>query len=190
LRADTGDLSAVFTTVFLIDDFTGSGYTLLREERDEDTGHPKILGSLQRLYEHHQSIIDQAQAVYLCHYIATAHAHSKVRELAQRLRPYAGKFNTLSALTLSPQLSIIPENLSLDERTRDIYELCDRYFSLDYNNANTMKGGGIKLGYGNQGLPLVLYSNTPNNSLFFIWYSAPDATHPFRALFRRIDRHK
>jgi hypothetical protein len=185
LQADTKDPTAVFQTVFLIDDFTGSGYTLLREE------HGKSVGSLERVYEHHTTIIDQAERVYLCHYIATASAHEKVYTLANSSGPYAGKLKTLSALTLSPSLSIIPENPNRDDTMRDIDEMCDRYFDPDYNNANTLKGGGIKFGYGNQGLPLVLYSNTPNNSLFLIWYDAPNrTTNPFHALFRRIDRHK
>jgi hypothetical protein len=185
LQADTKDPKAVFNTVFLIDDFTGSGYTLLREE------HGRIVGSLERVYEHHATIIDQAKRVYLCHYIATANAHEKVQALANSFPPYAGKLKTLSALTLPPSLSIIPTNPNLDDAMQDIIDMCDLYFNKDYNNANTLKGGGIKLGYGNQGLPLVLYSNTPNNSLFLIWYDAPNRpTNSFHALFRRIDRHK
>lgn len=190
LRDDTGDPEAVFWAVFLIDDFTGSGYTLMHEEREHDGDERKLVGSLQRVYEHHSTIIDGADAVYLCHYIATSNAHNTANTLAQRFPAYAGKFKTLAALTLSPHLGIVPENPQADAEMRRIYMMCERYFSPEYDNYNTQKGGGIKFGYGRQGLPLVLYSNTPNNSLFFIWFEATKPTTPFHALFRRIDRHK
>jgi hypothetical protein len=190
LREDTGDPDAFFWAVFLIDDFTGSGYTLLHEEREHEDDERKLVGSLQRVYDYHPKIIDRAEAVYLCHYLATANAHNTVNKRAQRFPPYAGKFKTLAALTLPPSLSIIPDNESNDEGLQDVFDLCDRYFLPAYNNYNTLKGGGIQYGYGRQGLPLVLYSNTPNNSLFLIWYETRHPAQPFHALFKRIDRHK
>jgi len=190
LRDDTGDPEAVFWAVFLIDDFTGSGYTLLHEEREQDEAEKRLVGSLQRAYDYHKEIIDRADAVYLCHYIATANAHKAAKDLAEGLPGYRGKFKTLAALVLRPDLGITPEHARSNPAMVDAYLLCEKYFNSLYDNRNTKKGGGIKFGYGRQGLPLVLYSNTPNNSLFFIWFHAPEAERPFHALFRRIDRHK
>ncbi len=190
LRDDTGDPDAVFWAVFLIDDFTGSGYTLMHEEREHETEEKRLVGSLQRVYDYHRDIIDRADVVYLCHYMATANAHATVKRLADSFPGYSGKFKTLAALTLRPTVGITYETVHADPALMDFYMLCEKYFSPDYDNYNTKKGGGIKFGYGRQGLPLVLYSNTPNNSLFFIWLHAPDAERPFHALFRRIDRHK
>jgi len=190
LRDDTDDPEADFWAVFLVDEFTGSGYTLMHEEHEQDADQKRLVGSLERVYKHHKSIIDKADIVYLCHYIATANAHSAARRRAEEFPGYRGKFKTMAALTLRPQLGITPETVRTNQSVLDIYLMCEKYFHSDYDTPNRKKGGGIKFGYGRQGLPLVLYSNTPNNSLFFIWLEAPQAAQPFHALFKRIDRHR
>lgn len=60
LREESGEESDDFWAVFFIDDFTGSGYTLLRTEVDQDTDHIRFSGSLERTYEQHQKIVDRA----------------------------------------------------------------------------------------------------------------------------------
>jgi hypothetical protein len=70
--------------------------------------------------------------------------------------------------------------------------MCDRYYDKSFESENTIKLGGIKYGFGNSGLPLVMYSNTPNNTIFLFWVNTenPQADPTFNALFRRINRHR
>lgn len=182
LREETQDPDAEFWALFLIDDFVGSGYTLIRERSG------KIDGSLVRLNSHLKDHVHAADKVYVCHYVATAHSHVHVRQLAEKVEPYKGKLEMLSPLILGPSTVVGADtSAALDQA---FLGLCDRYYSENYENVNTRKGGGIKLGFGEQALPLVLYSNTPNNSLFLLWLDRPFDQQPFRALFRRLDRHR
>jgi hypothetical protein len=191
LRDELDDRSATFWAVFLIDDFTGSGYTLLREEANKETGIMELNGSLERVYKQHKSIIDAAKSVVLCEYVATHSALEKVRSIAQRSEHFGSKFDVLCPLILPPEISITPESAERDVSKSKPVGLCETYYSESFETHNTTKGGGIQFGYGGQGLPLVLYSNTPNNSLFLLWFgTAPDSEPPFTPLFMRIDRHK
>jgi hypothetical protein len=104
---------------------------------------------------------------------------------------YSSKFDVLCPLLLPADVSITPATADIDPRNSATVSLCERYYDPSFENHNTRKGGGIQFGYGNQGLPLVLYSNAPNNSLFIIWLNTKaDADPPFTSLFTRIDRHK
>jgi len=191
LREESGDESDKFWAVFLIDDFTGSGYTLLRQDVDPDTDQVRLSGSLERAYEEHKNIVDGASSLFLCEYVATHSAISRVRSLAQNARHYASKFDVLCPLVLPDEIGITPSAVGHDSTKSAIVALCEKYYDDTFETYNTRKGGGIQFGYGRHGLPLVLYSNTPNNSLYILWFSTrPDAQPQFTPLFARIDRHK
>jgi hypothetical protein len=183
LRRETGDPTASFSSIFLIDDFTGSGYTMIHQ------GVRGFEGSLLRVYEHHRDIIDAAAAVYVCHYIATEAAHEHTTSLAMRTAAYGGKhFECLSALPLSPHVTVDPD-VSGNQRDADYVTLINKYFRDEFDDANSKKGGTARSGFGGVALPLVLYSNTPNNSVFLIWYQPP-SNGTFVPLFPRIPRHR
>ncbi|HET9377486.1 MAG TPA: hypothetical protein VFO40_21095 [Chthoniobacterales bacterium] len=191
LRDETDDASAHFWAVFLIDDFTGSGYTLIRQDVDNETGEAKLGGSLERVYGQHKNIIDHADSVFLCEYVATQGAINWVRFHIQSASHYATKLQVLCPLVLPAEIGINADAATSDSAKFDIVGLCTKYYDSGFETPNTLKGGGIKFGYGGHGLPLVLYSNTPNNSLFLLWFNTrPDFQPKFTALFTRIDRHK
>jgi hypothetical protein len=190
LREDLRDEQASFEIIFLIDDFTASGYTMINRHRDPSTGKDSFDGALMRFARRHEQILDSASQVFLCHYVATEAAHRHVTDLANRIPEYRGKFQTLSALPLSPSLSI--RNNSSDIINQSFSRICEAYYSDAFESINTKKGRGIKWGFGEQALPVVLYSNAPNNSLYPIWLerSGNEAPPSFSALFPRVDRHK
>ena len=186
LREDLRDPAATFWGVFLVDDFTGSGYTLGRR-----TG-AAVKGALSRVYDCHPDLIDAAKAVYVCHYVATHSAREHVKQVCQEMAPYSSKIGCLTALVLPPALSACPSNAAASELERAMQSLCERYYDDTFEDTNTAKAGGIRYGFGGQGLPLVMYSNAPNNSAFPLWYDSRGnpGSKRFRALFRRIPRHR
>jgi hypothetical protein len=115
-----------------------------------------------------------------------------VSELVERIPGYRGKFKTFAALNLSPEISINSKNSRADPLKSTLLEMCDAYHKESFENENTRKGGGIKYGFGRHALPVVLYSNAPNNSFFLLWLDrrsyvgGPD----FKGLFRRMERHR
>lgn len=190
LREDVRDEQANFEIIFMIDDFTASGYTMINRRRDPSSGKEHFDGALLRFALRHREILDSASQVFLCHYVATETAHRHITDLANRIPQYRGKFQALSALPLSPSLSI--RNDQSDPISEAFSRICETYYDDAFESVNTRKGRGIKWGFGEQALPVVLYSNAPNNSLYPIWLErSGNATPPsFSALFPRVDRHK
>lgn len=185
LRAEVGDPAASFSCVFLIDDFTGSGYTMLHESQKNS-----FEGSLMRVYEHHREVIDAAKAVYVCHYIATEAAREHTRKLAARAPGYGDKrFECLTALPLGPRSSVDPVKSGV-EFDNAYVALRNKYFRGAFDDKNSRKGGSVKDGFGGVALPVVLYSNTPNNSIFLIWLQHASMDGEFIPLFPRIPRHR
>lgn len=194
LRQEMGDPEATFQLVFLIDDFTGSGYTLGRQESSK----PDVFGGiLARVYDHHREIIDSAAHVYLCHYVATNDAVDHVASIVQRMPYYRGKFSHLLSLRLPAEMALLPETIERIDRdapavalAERILDMSSKYYDQRWEDDNTKRGGDIKFGFGRTGLPLVLFSNCPNNSLFLIWLNSDGSggARPFRGLFRRIPR--
>ena len=189
LRTETGNPDDNFHTVFLIDDFSGSGSTLIREERS-DTGKVSYEGVLNRVFDIHSEIMDQAENIYLCHYVATEESIRHVTEMTNKIQAFRGKIKMLTSLVLRDEIRITPQNSSADPLMSSMAEICDIYYNKNYEDVNTSKKGGIKYGYGDVGLPLVLYSNTPNNSIYLLWYNADSDKVKFSGLFNRINRHR
>jgi hypothetical protein len=147
-------------------------------------------GSLQRVYERHTEVIDQAEKVLVCHYISTASARRSVMGLVRRLPHYAVKAEWITALELDDDQNQVRR--SNDPLATAIIRLCDQFHRPEFDDPNSLKGGGIRYGFGKEALPLVLYSNTPNNSVFVLWFernAAPDSPG-FTPIFRRVDRHR
>jgi hypothetical protein len=186
LRKQQGP-EATFSHVILIDDFCGSGYTLAHKRPNDPT---VVDGSLQRVYEHHARVIDQADKVLICHYISTASARRSVMGLVRRLPHYAMKTDWITALELDDDQNMLRRNH--DPLATAIIRLCDQFHRPEFDDPNSLKGGGYRYGFGKEALPLVLYSNTPNNSVFVLWFDkrAGSDSPGFRSIFRRVHRHR
>lgn len=188
LREALADESAQFRQVFLIDDFTASGYTLAHT-----THQGRVEGSLSRLYEVHRHLIDAADRVYVAYYVASRQAIDHVSGLLDHMPGYAGKSQFMAALPLEQQTTIWSNDQDDGDLGRKARELCDKYYSTDLESSNTLKGGGVRYGFGRSGLVLSMHSNTPNNSIFLLWRSSKGSRSDSggtTALFRRIDRHR
>lgn len=87
----------------------------------------------------------------------------------------------------------------LDHKIHDLLEemphidkIITRYYSRIHDEImdrhKRIGGAEVKYGFNNCGLFLILYHNTPNNSLPLLWYSSK-SIGTYEALFERVDRH-
>ena len=171
---------ALFRQVVLVDDFAGSGYTLLAQEPD-GTWRGKLwraAGWIDELRTEEIVASDAAVAVLL--YIATEQARDV---LAERLTMAGLPWTILIAQPLR-------RSLAVDEPA--ILDLAKRMLDPAIVDDHLRKSGAPPhLGFGGAALPLVLHHNTPNNSLSLLWADTTERTDSLRrrALFPRRQRH-
>jgi len=177
-----------FQRLFLMDDFSASGTSYLKYDKDTDV----LKGKIGRFYE---SLFDTKKElskifdtknlkVYIIIYLCTE----------QALRAIESNFNKLEEkFRHRPELlamHLIPDTFKLDPvKDKEIYEICqkDEYYDKDIENKHTGQGGAdVKMGFGKCALPLILHHNTPNNSVPILWSYE---NLRFEGLFQRIPRH-
>ena len=184
LRIETGDSEARFEQVILVDDFTASGYTLLHKEKDGT-----LAGSLIRVLNTHPDIIEAADLILIAYYIASRQAVDKVAGLIDEVPEYKDKTRFIPAMCLELK-DTVKEREGEPPLNARIRGLCGKYYDDTFEDEGTRKGGGIRLGYGDSGLTLSTYSNTPNNSIYLLWLDHDKDDKHFYPLFRRIARHR
>jgi hypothetical protein len=189
LRHDLHDETARFAFMFLLDDFAGTGKTLLRKDRDEWKGR------LHRLWEGLESSVDSVlepnAVICVHHYIATDQAREGIKTRYQQMVTEQKDQKWFENVEFSYGL-ILPQNICVSEVTNhDFYELTQKYYDSSIETRHTAVGGSnVKLGFGGAALPLVLEHNTPNNSVALLWAeSNGDNGTTMRPLFRRRQRH-
>jgi hypothetical protein len=203
LRDEQSDSSARFETIYLIDDFSGSGFSCLRREQ----GMWK--GKLKKFYETIEKILPTHFSpdlhVRVHHYIASETARIALAQGESELRKKRGEnwfphvdftYGLALPVDISVGKSPVLEAQAFESLARTYFDAADPFFS---ENAHLDVGGtrDIPLGFANLGLPLILEHNTPNNSVSILWAEtagsdgsdgkAPRA--PMRPLFRRRQRH-
>lgn len=173
---------ALFSTVVLLDDFSASGTSYLRENDNSE-----IEGKLMELASDFQGgdaseLIDRNNVrIVLTLYVATQQALDQLLRLAAKISLFqSAQFQVVVVHPLPNEIRIVPGD-SLDA-------LLDAHYDAEtMEDEHTKKGGaGIKYGYAACGLPVVLTHNTPNNSIFPLWRG----NKMLRPLFPRSIRHK
>lgn len=174
-----------FDSFFLIDDFTGSGKSYIR--KDKRGWHGKIKTFFERL---ENTGFDARNAeIHLVLYIATEKSVSSITEQVNLFTDEKGYRNiTIDAIQFVKPINW-KDNSELAELLKQNYEKNMKLGKASYNDKHFMVGEGAVpyYGFGDCSLPLILYHNTPNNSLPVLWYSWEDEVN---ALFLRITRHK
>lgn len=180
-----------FRFLFLLDDFAGTGTTMLRSKPDGSwTGRlKKVSDRLEKAVE--QKIVDrESLEVCVCLYVATKQA---LDYLEQELR----KFEASKAVWKLGRCKVLcmqrlPESAAIRPGVDPALDgFLAKYYSKGLEDRESYKvgGGGICYGYGKCGLPLVIHHNTPNNSLFILWKEGNEK-HNFTPLFPRFERHR
>ena len=191
LREEQNDPACLFSFVFLLDDFVGTGKTLLRNENGTWKGR------LHRFWEAIEDSLDEilepSAVVHVHHYIATRHAadgiakrHEKM--LTERKR---NKQRCFQEVEFSFGM-VLPQSVCVTETTHPkFWPLTQKYYDASIEDKHTDVGGGdVRLGFGGAALPLILEHNTPNNSVALLWAETDGVEGvPMRPLFRRRQRH-
>lgn len=185
-----------FTHLYLIDDLTASGTTLIRYDDNEK----KWKGKLPKLWDALRTARDELKdefpiatefTVCVYHYIATKNALESARSRDARARAeIPGWFSAIEFTT----------GHELDDRAALVAPADEAYFKLaqDYydsalENEHSAASGNrdMRYGYKQCALTLVLEHNTPNNALSLLWAETAgrNGAHRMRPLFRRRSRH-
>jgi len=192
LRKDLEDQKATFSRIVLVDDFTASGTSLIRQEDGVWKGKlPRFLQSIKD-----KSAINSHFALLLHHLIGTPQAEQHLRETIAAYRAavsevwthVSGDVKISYGHLYLTDLKLVPEN------DAEFIALTESYYDEGIQNEHTAKGGHphLGMGYAACGLPMVLDHNTPNNSVALLWAeSEPNECkgHSMRPLFRRRQRH-
>lgn len=189
LRKDSGNAAARFTHVFLIDDFVGTGTTLLRSIDGAWEG--KLVKFWNQTAERSAELFESQFKVVVHHYIASHTAARAIVERDSEARQSRGvEWFANVQFTFG---AIFNEDLPVTlERDPAFVGLMKRYYDPGIETDATRVGGDdVRFGFGGAALPLVLEHNTPNNSVALLWAESTDesAPHQMRPLFRRRQRH-
>ena len=166
-----------FRQVVLVDDFYGSGRTLIRPIKDRPG---EFQGRVVRFREKLTELqaagfvnkdVEVAIILYASSHRALDHIASSLSEIG------------LSSWTVDV-VQVIPDSARVDLADPAMADLCKKYYdpsTSDQHKADT------PLGYDGCALPLVLQHNTPNNSVCLLW--AETEALGRRGLFPRYERH-
>jgi hypothetical protein len=188
-------MGAAFRNVFLIDDFYGSGKSVIRWEKDErwlanyedgatPAGRlPKFLSLIGEA--DFEGVFDEGVALHICLYSATEQALLHIRKAIDEYPnpPWNQKPAVHAALIISDRSRLI-----CGLRDNDFDAILHEKYKADLlmNEHRRVGGDQIVHGFSDCGLSLVFAHNAPNNSVYLLW----ETLEPYVALFPRVDRHK
>ena len=180
--------SISFQNIFLIDDFSGSGNSILRFEGDKAKG--KIAKFVNEYLP--QFSINQKINLFVVTYVSSAKGFL-------RLKDDINKFNRMIndrkiSCEILPPLQMIDSKYNINNSDdKEFYELLERYYDERLEDSITKSGGtNLVLGYAGCGLFLVLNHNCPNNSVYLLWGQTENTNGKagLKALFPRVARHE
>ena len=186
LGKKTDAAEKIFRTVFLLDDFTGSGISYMRRDSDDFGG--KIFKTLSSLYTGNLSTLVRMKDlnIYIILLIATNEAISHIKKIVDE---WSEETKTECNLEVVP-IQEIPDSVKIgfvdDENIIDILK---DYFDDSIIDEHYLKGKHDRpyLGFNECALPLVLSHNTPNNSVPLLWL---ENDRKYIGLFPRVARHR
>jgi len=185
LRSELGDEHrGGFQVVLLVDDFSGSGYTMLRREDEGDRWDGKLWKAHERMSKlQPEGIIADDAEVAVVLYVASREAEAWLRE-------------ALKESGLGWRLHVVQSLGDIGVHGDPITAVGETYFDDVVMDGNLRKGlercdePEPWLGFACAALPVVLSHNCPNNSINLLWAEAAARDgRPIRALFPRRARH-
>lgn len=177
---------ALFERVCLIDDFTASGATLIRKD-DNGPWKGKIPTFCGQNADRIGNFLTADCCIHVHHYLASSRATGLATASVQQYRAAVDTFRF--ALTFSAVLS--EQIVVSDDSAADLVLLLKDYYDPSIQDKHL--GADVWYGYRQCGLPVVLYHNTPNNSVAILWATSGSRhkppTHRMTPLFARKKRH-
>lgn len=184
LKRSAPGVEPTFCHFVLVDDFSGSGYTALREKNGIWSGK---LHHVRKALD--QLVVDGVAATgYTVDVVLYTASEAASRVLCAQLRAAGLKKWSLSVV------QVIPDSQLVDPDS-PFAELCRRYHDpvVDDKVKTEAASSTAALGFRDSRLPLVLSHNTPNNSVGVLWENTvddPRSSKKFTPLFPRHERHK
>jgi hypothetical protein len=172
------------STVFLLDDFTGSGISFIRKENEKWKG--KIVKFINRLIDYKIQVenID----IYVLLYTATEKA---IKYINEQMEIYLNE-QKINKKWKADMIQIVSP-FDCDKMISELFKNYYIKYSMSQIEDEHYKKGDISepyMGFNCGKLPVVLSHNTPNNTFPVIWYAPLDSSRKFRGLFPRVSRHK
>lgn len=164
-----------FSRVILVDDFSGSGYTLIHEDNVMWAGKlPRCRSQLDDLVT--DGVLDADHAVTVVIYVATEAAQ---RTVAERLAAAGMNWGF-------EVIQVLGESLRVADP--DIVRICRWFYDPALDDEHK---GSAPLGFADLAMPLVLSHNTPNDSVSILWADTRSQRDGLKraALFPRYERH-
>ena len=184
LRSDLSEPDAFFKFIFLVDDFAGSGTTILRPDVQKITE-----GRLARFVRDTLPNLmgGSCPQIFIALYITTQQAVHRIESLIPRhpSPPWASgsRPQIISVMTIYNHSRLIHGTDGVESSTDHSFDaLLHKYYDKSVEDEHK---GNVLHGFADCGLPLVLTQNTPNNSLYLLWERTK--TEP---LFPRYERHQ
>lgn len=187
----------VFENVFLIDDFSGSGNSILRRDNGEYKGKLStfVNDSLKKAAMLGKYCGDSGIKLFVVTYLSTRQALNQLhRDVIPFIESHRNSF--LSSCTILDPMQILEEYIKVPQEKNgndlSFNNLLDKYYDERLHDKYTETGGkDVKHGYADCSLPLVLCHNCPNNSVYLLWGQTEklDTRKGLKALFPRISRH-
>lgn len=186
LGREAAEAEARFQYVVLLDDFSASGTSAIREDGEGGWKGKigRIVDSLEQASNLGGAIAEKGVVIMIVLYVA---ADQAIKHIEQRLTKLAFSKGTIHFQVVHKLGPAAPLDNVAD---KDILSLAtqDRYFDASVDDEHGAVGGTTKrLGYAGGRLPLVLGHNTPNNSIFLLW---AEDMQTIRGLFPRVSRHR
>lgn len=204
LRKDLDDPKSRFRILYLIDDFAGTGTSLLRydeAQREWDGKLVRFKESVRNVGQEIGEIFESNWELCIHHYLASAIAEDGIRNRVEKASiDFKEKWEKWASHTHVTFGCVLPKNLSLDqmpEKHERFIELTNKYYDPSLCTEHTDVGGvpHMRLGYGGCALPLILEHNTPNNAVSLLWAETDGGDRngtiapAMKPLFRRNQRH-
>jgi hypothetical protein len=187
-----------FTCVYLIDDLTASGTTLIRYDSKKKRWKGKLPKLRDAIWSARKAMkkdfpLSLDFTVCVHHYIATRAAIDAARQLNEKTKSELGQSEWFSNVEFSAGC-VLRDTVKLRSPEDDAtLALAQRYYDRVLETRHAEESGikDMRLGYAQCALTLVLEHNTPNNSLPLLWAETEGSggEHPMRPLFRRRMRH-
>ncbi len=185
-KADLNFTNAKFTLIWLLDDFSGSGNTYIRFDKEQK----RFKGKIKKIYDqlHRAALIDPSHyEVFLLLYAATRQAIDHIEYWSERFTSENG-YKPLQIRVLCPIERDVSLSAGIPSQLANVLnheQYCDqRVVDVHFRTGGT---GDARWGFAGCALPLVLAHNTPNNSVYVLW--GPEWC-TFSGLFPRVSRHR
>ena len=175
--------AAQFEVVCLVDDFTGSGSSLIRWENGQWKGK---IAKFHKANDHRRGkALTTDCLVHIHHHLASRQAKTQIERDLQAFSQACPGFAYETTFSY-----VLPQDIVVSDKDPDVdlITLLRTWYDKKIEDKHT--GKDIWFGYKQCGLPLVLEHNTPNNSVALLWAaSEEEGTPQMKPLFARRKRH-